>query len=250
MNGIEVGCDMKRRDGIDRAGAMGHRPGVWMAALLLTVGLFTAAAPLQAGPSRYITDRLEVTLRTGHGNQYKILRMLPSGTPVEVLEEDPESGYTRVRVGDTEGWVVSRYLDSQPSGRTRAKALGQEVERLRAELAQVKAEAGKLDSGRSQLAARLDTLKKENTRLKTELADIRRTSANALALDDENRRLKRRLAELTQEHELVLQSNQSLKDRSARDWFLVGAGVILLGMIIGLIIPKIRWRRRSSWGSL
>ena len=231
--------------GIDR------RRGAWMTSLALTACLLVVAAFAAAGEQRYITDRLEVTLRTGHGNQYKILRMLPSGTPVEVLEEDTESGYTRVRVGsDTEGWVVSRYLDRQPSGRSRAKRLEQEVEGLRSELAQVKAEAGRLDAGRSTLEARLDAVQKENERLKSDLAEIRRTSANALALDDENRKLKRRLAKLTQEHELVLQSNQSLKDRSARDWFLVGAGVILLGMIIGLIIPKIRWRRKSSWGSL
>ena len=243
---------MNGANGIDRpATGDRRRRGTWGAGLVLTACLYVIAASAQAGEPRYITDRLEVTLRTGHGNQYKILRMLPSGTPVEVLEEDAESGYSRVRLGSgIEGWVVSRYLDQQPSGRSRARKLGQEVERLRAELARVKAEAGRLDSGRSKLLARLDALQQENERLKSDLAEIRRTSANALALDDENRKLKRRLAELTQEHELVLQSNQSLKDRSARDWFLVGAGVILLGMIIGLIIPKIRWRRKSSWGSL
>ena len=41
-----------------------------------------------------------------------------------------------------------------------------------------------------------------------------------------------------------------LKDRTARDWFMVGAGVVILGMIIGLIIPRIRWRKKSSWDSL
>jgi SH3 domain protein len=31
---------------------------------------------------------------------------------------------------------------------------------------------------------------------------------------------------------------------------MVGAGVIILGMIIGLIIPRIRWRKKSSWDTL
>lgn len=231
----------------------GHRAArkVSPCGLVIMALLMLTALCVQAGEKRYITDKLEVTLRAGHSNEYKILRMLPSGTPVEILEQDPESGYSRVRVGpDIEGWVITRYLDREPSGRVRAAALGKEVETLRAELTRLKSEAGSFDATRSEMEGRIAELEKENDRLKSELAEIRRTSASALALDDENRRLKRRLAELTQAHELVLQTNQSLKDRSERDWFLVGAGVILLGMIIGLIIPKIRWRRKSSWGSL
>jgi SH3 domain protein len=43
------------------------------------------------------------------------------------------------------------------------------------------------------------------------------------------------------------QENAGLKDRTARDWFMVGAGVVLLGILAGLFIPRIRWRRKSSW---
>jgi SH3 domain protein len=46
----------------------------------------------------------------------------------------------------------------------------------------------------------------------------------------------------------VQQENESLKDRTARDWFMVGAAVVLLGILVGLIIPRIRWRKKSSWG--
>ena len=43
---------------------------------------------------------------------------------------------------------------------------------------------------------------------------------------------------------------RALKERSERDWFIAGAGVLLGGMILGFIIPKIRWKRRRSWGEL
>jgi SH3 domain protein len=28
---------------------------------------------------------------------------------------------------------------------------------------------------------------------------------------------------------------------------MVGAGVVLIGILAGLIIPRIRWRKKSSW---
>jgi len=62
--------------------------------------------------------------------------------------------------------------------------------------------------------------------------------------------LKNKIVGYERQSQSLLQENQSLKDRTARDWFMVGAGVILLGMIIGLIIPRIRWRKKSSWDSL
>ena len=52
---------------------------------------------------------------------------------------------------------------------------------------------------------------------------------------------------LEKELQLIQQENQSLKDRSQREWFIAGAGVLLGGMLLGLIIPKLRWRKKSGW---
>jgi SH3 domain protein len=80
-----------------------------------------------------------------------------------------------------------------------------------------------------------------------ELAEIKRTASSALAIDSENKDLKSRLVALERNLQTLQQENENLKDRTARDWFMVGAGVVLLGIIAGLIIPRIRWRKKSSW---
>ena len=47
-------------------------------------------------------------MRTGKSTRQSIVRMLASGTRVELLELDSEAGYARVRTrGGTEGWVLS-----------------------------------------------------------------------------------------------------------------------------------------------
>ena len=84
-------------------------------------------------------------------------------------------------------------------------------------------------------------------RVSQELAEIKRTASSALAIDSENKDLKSRLVALERNLQTLQQENESLKDRTARDWFMLGAGVLLIGILVGLIIPRIRWRKKSSW---
>ena len=90
-------------------------------------------------------------------------------------------------------------------------------------------------------------LDKQNRMVTQELEEIRRTASSALAIDAENKELKSRIVAYERQAQTLQQENEGLKDRTARDWFMVGAGVVILGMIIGLIIPRIRWRKKSSW---
>jgi len=216
--------------------------------LLLSILITTTVV---AGEQRFVTDQLEITLRSGESTQYQILRMLPSGTPVEVLQSNPESGYSQVRAADgTEGWVISRYLDPRPSARKRLATTEKEVTRLKQLSTDLNAKYNRLLQEKNQLASRLKKFSGDNQQLDRELQRIKKTSASALALDQENKTLKTKLQQLETEFQLTRQENKTLNDRSDRDWFMTGAGVILLGMLIGLIIPKIRWRRKSNWSSL
>ena len=220
-----------------------------MKKLILLLSIATTS--VMAGEQRFVTDQLEITLRSGESTQYQILRMLPSGTPVEVLQNNPESGYSQVRTPDgTEGWVISRYLDPRPSARKRLAAAEKEQARLKQLNTDLKDQAKRLQQGKKQLASHLKKFTSDNKQLGRELQQIKKTSASALALDHKNKTLTTKLQRLETEFQLTQQENKALKDRSDRDWFMVGAGVILLGMLIGLIIPKIRWRRKSNWSSL
>ena len=82
---------------------------VFLAAILADVALAQSA---------WVSDEFEVTLRTGPSTSNAIQLMVGSGTELEILEQDEEAGYARVRTnGGTEGWVLSRYLMTEPSAR-------------------------------------------------------------------------------------------------------------------------------------
>ncbi len=83
--------------------------------LILALGCATAGAE-----DRWVTDEFEVMMRSGKNTRQSIVRQLKSGTRVELLEADSESGYTRVRTGSgAVGWVLSRYLRSSPTAQLR-----------------------------------------------------------------------------------------------------------------------------------
>ncbi len=74
---------------------------------LLLIALLTAL-PAAALAASYVTDKLEVTLRTGPGLDYRIVTMLKAGQRLEVLGDG--DGWTNVRTAGKEGWLVSRFI--------------------------------------------------------------------------------------------------------------------------------------------
>ena len=210
--------------------------------------LFLATAGNALAESRYVSDKLEITMRSGKGNSYSITRMLGSGTQVEVLEVDKSAGYTKVRTkSGKEGWVLSRYLMRSQAARDRLAAAEKKLAELELEKRKLETAMASLSEEKNALNSTLASLEGDSRKVSQELTEIKRTASSALAIDSENKDLKSRVVSLERELQTVQQENEGLKDRTARDWFMVGAAVVLLGIIVGLIIPRIRWRKKSSW---
>jgi SH3 domain protein len=222
-----------------------------MTGRLFVLCLLACVAAAADAQTRYVSDRLEVTLRTGTTTQHAIIRMVPSGTRVEVLETDAASGNSRVRTADgAEGWVLTRYLMDQPAARDQLAAATSRMETLNARVADLAAQADTAGRERDALAAERDGLRAELEEVRAELDRIRRVSASALELDQANRELRTRLAAAEQVADSLRAELAEAKSTTRRDWFLAGAGVLVLGLLLGLILPRLKFSRRSRWGEL
>lgn len=221
---------------------------------ILILGLLVAAAlPLRAvAETRYVTDRLEVTLRAGESTRYKILRMLPSGTPVEVVSVNPSTNYARVRIPDgTIGFMLVQELQDEPAARDRLAELEERMKALRQKPDALANELANLQETYGELKQRFAALEREKQQREQELARIRHASANVLDITSDRERLRLQVAELTRSRADLEQENRDLKNERNQRWFLIGAGVLGGGVLMGLILPHLRLRRRkSSWGSL
>ena len=216
--------------------------------VLSIVSLFLILAGNVLAETQYVSDTLEITMRSGKSTSHGITRMLRSGTPVEILDIDKETGYSHVRTSSgKEGWVLSRFLMKGPAARDRLAAAEKELAELELENRKMMTAMQTLKEEQGLLQQEKSSLSGEHRKVSQELSEIKRTASSALALDSENKELKSRVVALERNLQTMQQENATLKDRTARDWFMVGAGVVLLGIIVGLIIPRIRWRKKSSW---
>lgn len=69
-----------------------------------------AEGSMPVGTTLRTTARLN--FREGPSTDARILRTLPVGTLVTVIESAPDNGFYRVRVGSDEGWVHGNYVQS------------------------------------------------------------------------------------------------------------------------------------------
>lgn len=213
--------------------------------LLASILLFATAAQ---GEPAWVSDQFEIMLRSGPSTSNAIQLMVDSGTRLEVLDRDPETGYSRVRTpGGTEGWVLTRYLMNEPSAR-------EQLETLTSQLTNANSRGSSLDE---QLAAvraqhntanrRIAALESENSDLEDELAEIKRTAANVLGVNEQNQTLKTQLSDAEIRADTLEAENRQLMSQTKRYWFMSGALVLLVGIVLGIWLPRIRWQRRSRY---
>ncbi|AGM41733.1 SH3 type 3 domain-containing protein [Spiribacter salinus M19-40] len=221
------------------AGAVG---AVLLAGVIGSVGVQNLAS---AQTTAYVTDELEITLRSGQGNDYRIVRLLRSGSELEVLERSET--WTRVRAFGDEGWVRNVYLQSEPGAAEQLAAATEEAAALRQENRELSEALDDAKTRLEELRATRAELDEVNTRMRQRLQE----AGEGLELADENQALRKEVVDLERQVQDLGRENERITDRGRRDWFIAGAGVIVAGMLLGIGLTRIRWRRRGgSWGDL
>jgi SH3 domain protein len=200
--------------------------------------------------TRYVIDELTITVRSGPSNQHQIVKLIHSGTQLEVIEEVEADGkqYVHVRAGTLNGWVLSQYLTSTPIARDRLEAAQNKIEKYREENAGLKKQLVELQQAHSETEKQRDEFKQRAQNLDQQLDKLKRVSAHPLEIEKNNEQLRDQLARRNNEVKLLSQENAGLKSRDQREWFIAGASVVLISILFGILLTRIRWQRRSGWG--
>ncbi len=195
----------------------------------------------------YVTDHMKYTLRSSENNRSKILKMLPSGTALKLLSESSTTFYSRVRTeGGVEGFILTRHTLNQPISRWYLDEANKKLEALQKEFEITNKELDLLKGNNDKTLSSNQSITLERDKLSKDLNELRQTAANAVQLKHDRDQSRKKIISLSNELKEVSHENQMLKDSANQDWFLYGGLLALFGVILGFILPKLSWHRKTS----
>ena len=191
----------------------------------------------------YVTDKLKLTLRSGPSLEHKILAVIESGQQIELLE--PGEDWSLVRTaGEKEGYVLTRYLLSEPTHNVRFEKLQSKHKALMQQAATLLEENTRFKKEGRKLKSTLDVNEKALNKLRVDYEKLKAGSAEYIELKEKFKTVSGQFAEQTKRAEALDEELRSIEINQYIKWFLAGSGVLLVGFIVGFSAR--RQRRRPS----
>lgn len=186
-----------------------------MRAIVLFFGVLLSSFALsQQNQLKNVTDELFIYMHAGPSNQYKIIGSVNAGTQVQHIQTNQETGYAEI-VDDRnrQGWVDAKFLSDEQSK-------SQVIEQLQQQLLEANEIINQLQSNKNE----------EQIAVLTEQLESAKQRVNVLT--HENAQLQ----------QTIIAKDESLQ----MEWLIRGAGVIIVGIVIGVILTNLPRRRQRA----
>ncbi len=211
--------------------------------LFITGVVILFFATMAHAETQYVTDKMQITFRSGPGNDRKILSLLNSGQQVALLRSEGEWAEVSLQNGK-EGWVLQQYLSAEVPCRIRIKDVTQALEGLQTELEATQKTNQQLEADKAGLVMDLKNTRQELVTTKQSYEKLKKDAAGFLELKTRHDKTVKQLSMQTQKADALDKDlNKALRKQNIR-WFLGGAGVLLFGFIMGF--SSKRQKRHSS----
>jgi SH3 domain protein len=203
--------------------------------------ILISASPLW-GKSMFITDRIEVGVRSGIGLEQRFVASVKTGDRVEVLEGD--QSWTKVKLPNgAVGWVATRFLVGEVRSNLAADSkFMEELKGLKETNQNLMRREEMHKQEQDKLLREIEGGKKVITVLQQEKQN--RAAPELALLKARNEQLEKLAADYKQQ---IVQGQQKEKFRFNSDqviWFLAGSGVLFLGVLLGWLAN--RGRKKTS----
>jgi SH3 domain protein len=194
----------------------------------------------------FITDTVDLPMRSQSkivNKPSNIIRMLPSGTKLEFLSTT-ENGWTQVKFEKDIGWIISRYLTNKQPAMVQLKKLKRTHTANKLLITKQKLANKKMQEEIKELKISNTKLSMQSSKSKSEKEHIEQVYKDALKIEHINEKLSSEIMQLKTEIQLLRNNDTAAKEASSRNWFIVGAIILFIGILIGIIFPKFTNQRR------
>jgi SH3 domain protein len=219
---------------------------------------FIISVGIVCAETQYVSDQLVITLREGQGKHYKIIRMLKSGAPLEIIEESELYLKVRTKSG-IEGWVLKQYVTGETPKRTIIAGLEKEIDRLNRRIEQYRIDTAslqdELNASKSDHNSKIRDLQQNVTanmgkaeqtsrdlkKMTDKYNALLKDSKDVVLLVKERDNIKASNSELQTRTEQLQKENDELKQSQMIWWFAAGGGVFFVGWLAGKISRQKRF---------
>lgn len=211
--------------------------------LIICLIFFSFLNFAHAANANYIAGDLQVTFRTGPGKKHKVLAMVSSGEKIIVLE--PGNEWSKVRLNDGKiGYVLKRFITAETPCNITLDRLQKKHHSLVEQSAEPLKEVARLTDENEQLQTNFAAVERSLNDLQIEHETLKKESKDFINIKTKYTQTSKQLTEQSGKVEKLESEIARLGWNQSIRWFLSGAGVMLLGYIIGFFSKK--RRRRSS----
>lgn len=193
---------------------------------------------ISGAETMYVSNIIKITLRTGPGTDHRVVKMLESGQKVEIIYQEADWSQVRLEDGD-KGWLLTRFVSAEKPSSVLLKSLQNNHDLLLKKTKNIREENKNFTKENNSLAAELTASQKELKKITAEYSSLKKESADFISLKSNYEKTKKNLSEQT-EKATVMEKQLVNKNIIL---FLLGAGVLLIGFIVGFSSRK--QRRRS-----
>ena len=131
----------------------------------------------------YVADDQNLSLRDSASIHAKALKLLPTGTPLMVIDKQTKAEFIHVRLIDgTEGYIKSRYTNKQPPAIDPKDASGKTIALLQSDNAALRTELNALKESLTPGSSLEKSLATERDQLARELNELKKTAASSFQL--------------------------------------------------------------------
>ena len=184
----------------------------------------------------------------GAPNSYgPLIKVLSTGTSVTVVGE-PKNGFVKIRLIDgTEGFIRTKYTKKEPPEQDPKDTASKNLVLLQNEISTLKGQLEVAQKASTPDTPLEKTLATERDQLSRELGELKITAKNAKQIEKNRDELQEQVVKNRQKLEQLELDNKILSDTTQRDWLIYGGALVIIGIFLGFVLPKISWRRKSGW---